>query len=118
MVKGYLFADVEGNQDMALPALTPEQRAVALEKAAEARRARSQLLEEIKTGQASIAAVLARSATDPIVAKTKVNALVRAVPGYGSAKAAAVLTKVGIAEGRRVGGLGAKQSEALISELS
>jgi hypothetical protein len=30
-------------------------------------------------GQASIAAVLARSATDSIVAKTKVNALVRAV---------------------------------------
>jgi len=29
-----------------------------------------------------------------------------------------VLTKVGIAEGRRVGGLGPKQSEALISELS
>jgi hypothetical protein len=118
VVEGYLVADVKGNQDMALPVLAPEQRAVALEKATEARRARSQLLEEIKTSQTSIAAVLACSATDPIVAKTNVNALVRAVPGYGSAKAAAVLIKVGIAEGRRVAGLSPKQSEALISELS
>jgi ribosomal protein S13 len=52
------------------------------------------------------------------VAKTKVDALVRAVPGYGSAKATALLTKIGIAEGRRVSDLGPKQSEALISELS
>jgi S13-like protein len=103
---------------MALPALTPQQRAEALEKAAQARRARSELVEAIKTGQASFAAVLARSATDPIVAKTRVNVLVRAVPGYGPAKASAVLSKVGIAEGRRVGGLGPNQSEALISELS
>jgi Asp/Glu/hydantoin racemase len=103
---------------MALPALTPQQRAEALEKATQARRARSQLVEEIKTGQASIEAVLARAATDPIVAKTRINVLVRAVPGHGPAKASAALKKVGIAEGRRVGGLGPNQAEALISELS
>jgi|SRR5882757_4028744 len=103
---------------MALPALTPAQRAEALEKATQARQARGHLLEQIKSGQTSIAAILARSATDPVVAKTRVNVFVRAVPGYGAAKAAAVLTKVGIAEGRRVAGLSPKQSEALIRELS
>jgi hypothetical protein len=103
---------------MALPTLTPEQRAEALEKAAAARTARRALLDEVRGGRASIASVLARSAIDPIVAKTKVEALIRAVPGYGPARATELLNKVGIAENRRVAGLGAKQIAALISEMS
>jgi hypothetical protein len=103
---------------MALPTLTSAQRTEALEKAAAARAARRALLDEVRAGRASIASVLARSAIDPIVAKTKVEALIRAVPGYGPARATAVLNKVGIAENRRVAGLGAKQTEALINEMS
>lgn len=45
---------------MALPTLTPEQRAQALEKAAASRRARAALREELKTGKATFAEVLGR----------------------------------------------------------
>jgi len=103
---------------MALPTLSPEQRAAALEKAAAARKARRELLDNVKSGAATIPSVLQRAKTDPVVAKTKVSQLVQALPGYGPAKVAGVLERAGIAEGRRVGGLGPKQHEALISELA
>jgi hypothetical protein len=102
---------------MALPTLTPEQRAEALEKAQAARSARKQLLDQVKAGELTVAQVLARK-NDPIVAKTKVSALVQAVPGWGVVRAVAVLAEAKIPEGRRVGGLGTKQHEALLSALS
>lgn len=55
---------------MVTPVLSDEQRAAAREKAAIARRQRRELLEQITMGRTSIAAVLARADTDPIVAKT------------------------------------------------
>jgi hypothetical protein len=42
---------------------------------------------------------------------------VRALPGYGPAKASAVLEQAGIPEDRRVAGLGSRQREALVSAL-
>jgi transposase len=103
---------------MALPTLTPEQRAEALQKAQEARSARKQLLDQVKAGELTLAQVLAKGKDDPVVAKTKVSALVQAVPGCGVVRAAAVLAEAKVAEGRRVGGLGAKQHDALLSALS
>jgi hypothetical protein len=103
---------------MALPTLTPEQRAEALQKAKEARSARKQLLDQVKAGELTLAQVLAKGKDDPVVAKTKVSALVQAVPGCGVVRAAAVLAEAKVAEGRRVGGLGAKQHDALLSALS
>jgi hypothetical protein len=103
---------------MALPTLTPEQREAAQAKSREARQARSALLAGIKTGDESIPAVLDRGKSDPIAGKTKVSQLVRALPGYGPAKAAAVLEQAGIPEDRRVAGLGARQKEALVSALA
>ena len=49
---------------MALPTLTPEQRAAALEKAAAARKARGELLAAVKSGHLSVVDVLARAETD------------------------------------------------------
>lgn len=43
--------------------------------------------------------------------------LVRALPGYGQAKADALLHEVGIDEGRRVGGLGSQQRNALLNAV-
>jgi transposase len=100
---------------MALPTLTPEQRAAALEKAAVARKARSELLGAVKAGQLSIADVLAKSESDETVKKTKVLALVKAMPGIGAVRAAQILTELSIADTRRIGGLGSNQREALIS---
>lgn len=103
---------------MALPTLSPQQRAEALAKAQAARQARKQLLEQIKSGELTVGAVLDQGKHDPVVAKTKVSALVQAIPGYGPAKAAAALAQAQIVDSRRVGGLGIRQREALLSVLS
>lgn len=102
---------------MALPTLTPEQRAEALAKAAEARKARSELLASIKSGQQSIDKVLDRAKEDKTIGKTKVTALLKAVPGLGAVKVAALLEKAGIDPDRRAAGLGDRQREALIGSL-
>lgn len=99
---------------MALPTLTPEQRAAALEKAAAARKARGELLAAVKSGHLSVADVLAKADIDETVNKTKVLALLKALPGVGAVKAAQILDNLSIAETRRIGGLGANQRQALV----
>lgn len=103
---------------MALPVLTAEQRGEALRKAQEARAARKVLLEKVKSGEVSVAQVLDRGKADPMVGKTKVLAVVMALPGIGATRAAALLSDAGIAEGRRVAGVGPKQHAALVEALS
>jgi hypothetical protein len=103
---------------MALPVLTPEQRAEALAKAAEARKARSELLAAVKAGDLSVEAVLTKAESDEIVKKTKVSALLKALPGVGAVKAAKLLEELSIAESRRIGGLGTNQRQALIEASS
>ncbi|MGB3673468.1 MAG: integration host factor, actinobacterial type [Candidatus Nanopelagicales bacterium] len=66
-------------------------------------------------GQFSIADVLAKSESDETVKKTKVLALVKAMPGIGAVRAAQILTDFSISETRRIGGLGSNQREALIA---
>jgi hypothetical protein len=102
---------------MALPTLTPEQRDNALAKARETRQARAALLSEIKSGETTIPDVLDRAQSDPVAGKIKVSQLVRSLPGYGQAKADALMHEVGIAEDRPVGGLGSRRREALVSAL-
>jgi hypothetical protein len=103
---------------MALPTLTPEQREAAQAKSREARQARSALLAGIKSGDETIPAVLDRGKNDPIAGKTKVSQLVRALPGYGPAKAAAVMEEAGIDDNRRVGGLGEQQRKKLLDAVA
>lgn len=98
---------------VALPPLTPEQRAAALEKAAAARRARAALKVSLKTRSTTLAAVLDSGATDEAVGKMKVIAVLEAMPGVGKIKAARIITELGISPSRRVRGLGVKQREAL-----
>ncbi|MFC9839677.1 integration host factor, actinobacterial type [Rhodococcus sp. NPDC127530] len=99
---------------MALPVLTPEQRAEALEKAAVARKARGELLSAVKAGELTVSDVLAKAETDEVAKKTKVSALVRALPGVGPVRAAQILEELSIAETRRIGGLGTNQRHALL----
>ena len=96
--------------------LTDEQRAEALEKAAAARKARAQLREQIKSGEKTLADVLA-SDDDPVVARMKVSMLLESVPGYGKAKAAKVMSELEISPSRRVRGLGARQREELLARF-
>src|SRR5258708_28048772 len=67
---------------MALPALSPEQREAALQKAGEARGARSDLLAGLKAGTLTLAEVLGRD--DDLARKTKVAQVIRALPGIGT----------------------------------
>ena len=97
------------------PQLTPEQRASALAKAAEARAARAELKNQLKMGSVTLAEALA--STDSTVGKLKVVALLESLPGVGKVKARKIMDDVGIADNRRVQGLGAQQKLALLDQL-
>jgi hypothetical protein len=101
---------------MALPILSPEDRAKALEKAAAVRQKRAELRAQIKAGTLSFADVMKKS-DDPIVARMKVTTLLESLPGYGKAKAAKLMEELEISPSRRVQGLGARQREQLMERL-
>ncbi len=103
---------------MALPSLTPEQRAAALEKAAAARKARAELKVRLKSSGTSLDEVLADGASDEVVGKMKVVAVLEAMPGVGKVRAQRIMERLEISPSRRVRGLGAKQREALVREFS
>ena len=99
---------------MALPPLTPEQRAAALEKAAAARKARAELKHRLKAGTTTLADVLDSGETDDAVGKMRVVALLEAMPGVGKVRAQKLIEELEISPSRKVRGLGAKQREALL----
>lgn len=99
------------------PRLTSEQRAAALAKAAAARAARAEVREALRSGSMTLPEVLAQ-AHDDLVGGIKVKALLTAVPGLGKVKSARLMDRIGISENRRLRGLGPKQQEALLAELS
>ena len=96
------------------PALTPEARAAALEKAARVRRERAEIKRRLKNGSLSLESAFALVPTNEAVAKMKVLAMLEALPALGKVKARRVLEQVGIAESRRVQGLGANQRAELL----
>lgn len=99
------------------PSLSPEQRAAALEKAAAARKARAELKERLKMGHLSLKDVLEQAETDELVGKTKVLAVLESLPGVGKVKARRTMEEIGIADSRRLRGLGSQQRDALLAEL-
>ena len=96
------------------PVLTPEQREQALAKAAEARRARAEIKEKLKMGSLTLAELFSQAANDSHVGKMKVLAVIEALPGVGKVKARRTMEEIGIADTRRVGGLGDRQRQALL----
>jgi len=97
------------------PLLTPEQRAAALVKAAEARAARAEIKARLKMGSMSLADAL--SSTDGNVGKLKVVSLLESLPGLGKVKARRIMSDIEIADNRRVQGLGAQQKLKLLELL-
>lgn len=97
---------------MALPQLTPEERAANLAKAAVARQQRSELRAQIKSGALTLTDILAK-AGDPVVGRMKVSALLESLPGFGKAKAAKLMDSLEISPSRRIQGLGSRQIEEL-----
>jgi len=102
---------------VALPPLTPEQRAAALEKAAVARRERAAVKNRLKYAQGSLAEVIADGKDNDVVGKMKVSALLESLPGVGLVRARQIMQEVGISESRRVRGLGQNQISALLSRF-
>lgn len=102
---------------MALPPLTPEQRAAALAKAAEARKERAIVKNRLKNRLASLEEVLKEGQTNDVVGKMKVSALLESMPKVGKVRAREIMERIGIAETRRVRGLGTNQIAALEREF-
>jgi hypothetical protein len=97
------------------PLLTPEQRIAALAKAAEARTARAEIKARLKMGSMSLKEAL--ESDDNNVGKLKVVSLLESLPGVGKVKARRLMEEIGIADNRRVQGLGAQQRKSLLDEL-
>jgi signal recognition particle GTPase len=100
-----------------LPTLTPEQRREALAKAAEARKKRAALKEQLKSGQLNLRDVLSQR-EDEVVGKMRVSSVLESLPGVGKVRARKLMERLDISSSRRVRGLGAKQKEALLGEFS
>ena len=86
-----------------LPEMTDEQRKAALERAAEFKGL-------VKTGEISLADALA----DDRAKRIRVHEFLMCIPGIGKAKADDIMRKLGIAENRRVQGLGSRQREGIV----
>jgi hypothetical protein len=95
------------------PTLSDEARKAALEKAAAARRARAEIKARLKMGGLSLREVLDRVEDDDF-GRMKVLAVIESLPGVGKVKARRTMEEIGIAESRRVRGLGAQQRQRLL----
>jgi S13-like protein len=102
---------------MPLPVLNEEQRRQALEKAAEARRKRAEVKQELKSGKRSLSELLNQQ-TNETVGKMKVSTVLESLPGVGKVRARKLMEKLDISASRRVRGLGAKQRSALLDEFA
>lgn len=100
---------------MALPTMTPEQRAKALEAAAAARAKTSAARAGLKDGSVKLADVL--SSEDKAIKRMKVKSVLAALPGVGAKTTEKIMHEHEIDENRRIGGLGARQREALLERL-
>lgn len=101
---------------MAVPELDPEQRRAALRKAAEARRARAELKQMLKSGELLLGDVLDRASDEPL-AKMKVSEVIESLPNVGKVRARRVMEQLDIAASRRLRGLGPRQRAALLARF-
>ena len=99
------------------PALTPDQRQAALQKAAAARRQRAELKEKLKMGSTTLRELLDSAERDDVIGKMKVVSVLESLPGVGKVKARRYMDEIGISDTRRVRGLGTQQREALLKEF-
>jgi predicted N-acetyltransferase YhbS len=102
---------------MPLPELDDESRRQALNKAAEARKVRAELKQQLKSGEIDFGDVLRRADDDEIVGKTKVSAVLEALPRVGKVRARRLMERLDISPSRRMRGLGANQRDKLVKEF-
>ncbi|NQW74605.1 MAG: guanylate kinase [Candidatus Planktophila sp.] len=103
---------------MALPpALSPAQRAAALEKASQSRKRRAQIKAKVKSGNFSIDQVLELASSDEAIAKMRVHELLESINGVGKIRAHALMERFKISPTRRIAGLGRHQIKELRNEF-
>ncbi len=96
------------------PKLSDEQRRAALAKAAEARRVRAEIKEKLKMGSTSLRELLQQADGDEMVGRMQVLSVLESLPGVGKVKARRAMEEIGIAESRRLQGLGPQQRTRLL----
>ena len=101
-----------------LPPLTPEERAAGLEKAHAARRERAEVKANLKRGTVALTDVLSWAEASDTIGKMKVSALLESMPGVGKVRARQLMERYGIAESRRIRGLGDNQRAGLEHEFA
>lgn len=99
---------------MALPPQTEEARNAALAKAGAARRERAEMKQFLQTGTLTLAEVFDRAEENDIIAGTRIMAVINSLPGVGTVKTIRTLEDLGIADNRRIRGLGSRQKAALL----
>lgn len=73
---------------------------------------------DLKAGRLSLGELLDRARFDDQLASMRVPDLLAALPGYGKVRSAALLRELGIAESRRIRGLGPHQRAALLQRIT
>jgi hypothetical protein len=99
------------------PALTPEQRQAALQKAAAARRQRAEVKEKLKMGSLTLRELFEQGDRDETLAKLKVVSVLESLPGVGKVRARRLMQELDISESRRLRGLGRNQRQALLGRF-
>ena len=96
--------------DNHLPEMTEEKRKAALERSLAARRERMEFKDLVRKGELSLADAL----DDDRAKRIRGHEFLMCIPGIGKAKADDIMRKLGIAENRRVQGLGSRQREGIV----
>ena len=100
-----------------VPQLTEEQLSAARAAAADARRRRAEVKDQVRAGEVSLSQVLALATEDDVVAHIKVVDLLRCLPRVGEVRASAMMETLRIAPNRRLRGLGARQQAKLLQKV-
>jgi len=103
---------------MAVPERTSAQRSVALAQAQRVRQVQAQVKQMLKTGEISLADVLARADRSDEIARLRVARVLESMPRVGPVTARRMMERLDIAASRRVGGLGPRQRDALLAEFA
>lgn len=101
-----------------IPPLSDEQRQQARNAATEARRRRAEVKQALRSGQSTLAEVLAVAEQDEVIAHAKVIDVLKSLPRVGVVRAGKVMERLDIAANRRLRGLGKHQTAALIAEFA
>ncbi|MCI8336734.1 MAG: integration host factor [Peptococcaceae bacterium] len=102
---------------MAIPKLTADERAKALQKAQQIRSQRMEARKALKAGKLTLKEVL-DSTDNEVYAKMRVKYLLESLPQVGKITTQKIMEEIGIDEARRVQGLGKRQVAQLLEKLS